>query len=330
MTLVGPDAIPPDVMPTEAAGGVPQGLMTTRVDAGMPSSRALVPPVRPRTRSLAAAVASAELADRQLAILVLAAAAAARLAAPPVAWAVAGLVGATAFIGAVEIVAATAPRSMRAGGGRIRVPRLPMSAGLVPAVVAAGGAVALHAVDPGPGLVVGLAAIGLLLTWSVGLERRLALASNAPSDEDVAIVLALGVAAAFLAFVGAGTLVEGGLAGPGAAAMPVDRLAILVTADALAAIALGVRLARLRAATARNAVLGGASSGAFVAVAAAALRALAIPLLLGPALLALVFFLWDAVTGSTVARRRDPRWAWELGLLALLGAAVTLLNLRVG
>jgi hypothetical protein len=107
-------------------------------------------------------------------------------------------------------------------------------------------------------------------------------------------------------------------------------LAVLVGGEALAAGALGIRMARLRAAGRRNALLGGLSSAAIVAVAAGALRALAIPFLLGPALLTLVFFLWDAVTGSSVARRRSPRWAWELVLLAILGLCVVGLNLRVG
>ncbi|HEY3522833.1 MAG TPA: hypothetical protein VGK63_03940 [Candidatus Limnocylindrales bacterium] len=310
MTVVGPGAMPPDTRPS--------GVDADREARPRPRSAGAL---RPLARDLSLPSVSVGTADRQLALLVVAATAAARLTGPPGAWLVAGLIAASAFVGALGIVAV-------APGSRVQS-RVGPAAGVVPAAIAAAGGLAIHAVAPGMELLLALAVIGLLVAWSVGLERRLVLGARAPSDEDVAMVLALSVAAAFVAFVGVGTLVEGGLARSGDSPIPVDRLVILAIADGLVAAALGVRLARLRAATARNATLAGLSSGAFVALSAGALRALAIPFLLGPALLALVFFLWDAVTGSTVARRRSPRWAWELGLLAILGVAVALLNLRV-
>ncbi len=319
MTAVGPEAAQRDAVPAEAAapavGGGRRALRrrpTTgwlaRAGAGDPTVAVAVPDD------------SSPVADRQLVLVIVIATAAARLAGPPAAWLVAALIGAAAFVGAAGI--RSARPVARVGLGAV-------AAGLLPGVIAVAGALAIHAVGFGIELVAALAALGLLLSWSIGLERRLGAASTPPSDEDVATVLALSVAAGFVAFVGAGTLVEGGLARTGASPIPGDRLGVLVTADGLVAAILGARLALLRAATARNAFLAGASSGAFVAVTAGALRALAIPFLLGPALLALVFFLWDAVTGSTVARRRSPRWAWELGLLAVLGVTVALLNLRV-
>ena len=56
---------------------------------------------------------------------------------------------------------------------------------------------------------------------------------------------------------------------------------------------------------------------------------MAVPRLLGPALLTLVFFLWDALHGTAPARRRDPRWLWEIGLLLVLGVLVAALNVRL-
>ncbi len=266
-----------------------------------------------------------EAADRQLAVLLVAAAGSGWIVGPPVGWLVAAIVGLAGLVGASEIVAESMP--LRPGPSARDVARF--IPGIIPATLAAAGTIALHALPPRLDLLAGLAGLGVLLAWSVGLERRLALARTVASDEDVAIVLGLSLVAAFVAFVGAGTFVPDGLAASGAGTMPLPDLGALVAADALAGGALGLRMARLRAAGRRNALLGGLSSASIVAVAAGALRALAIPFLLGPALLTLVFFLWDAVTGSTVARRRSPRWLWEVALLAILGGAVVLLNLRV-
>jgi small neutral amino acid transporter SnatA (MarC family) len=66
---------------------------------------------------------------------------------------------------------------------------------------------------------------------------------------------------------------------------------------------------------------------AVIAIAAAALRALALPLLLGPALLTLVFYLWSAYRGVPAgAASRDARWIWEVALLAVLGLVVIAWN----
>jgi hypothetical protein len=306
-----------------------------------PDSAALSAPLRPmprirrrlRTDTASRGRAAREAADRQLAVLVVAAAGSGWIVGPPVGWLVAVLVGLAALVGASAIVAQSVP--LRPGGraGAERPPRARDAArfipGLIPATLAAAGTIALHALPPRLDLLAGMAGLGVLLAWSVGLERRLALARTVASDEDVAIVLGLSLVAAFVAFVGTGTFVPDGLASSGGATMPLTDLAVLVAADALAAGALGLRMARLRAAGRRNALLGGVSSAAIVGVVAGALRALAIPFLLGPALLTLVFFLWDVLTGSTVARRRSPRWLWEVALLAILGGAVVLLNLRV-
>jgi hypothetical protein len=64
-------------------------------------------------------------------------------------------------------------------------------------------------------------------------------------------------------------------------------------------------------------------------VAAGATRAIDLPRLLGPAVLTLVFYLWDALHAAWPARRREPRFLWELALLGFLGAVVIAWNLGV-
>ena len=61
----------------------------------------------------------------------------------------------------------------------------------------------------------------------------------------------------------------------------------------------------------------------------AALRAMEIPRLVGPALLTLAVYLWDALAGATPARRRELRWLWQIGLLAGLGVVVAAWNLML-
>jgi hypothetical protein len=53
-----------------------------------------------------------------------------------------------------------------------------------------------------------------------------------------------------------------------------------------------------------------------------ALHVLALPRLLEPAMLVLVFYLWDAIHSTEPARRRGVRWLMELAILAALGVAV--------
>ena len=90
-------------------------------------------------------------------------------------------------------------------------------------------------------------------------------------------------------------------------------------ADGIVAFLLGYRAVALRAGSAREAVIAALTYAAAVAIGAAAIRAMAIPRFLGPALLTLVFYLWDAVISSSPARRRDARWIWPVVLLAVLG-----------
>jgi hypothetical protein len=52
-------------------------------------------------------------------------------------------------------------------------------------------------------------------------------------------------------------------------------------------------------------------------------------LLVGPAVLTLVFYLWDAFHGTAPARRREPRFLWETLLLGLLAVVVVAWNVRL-
>ena len=112
------------------------------------------------------------------------------------------------------------------------------------------------------------------------------------------------------AFTGVAALVPGGLVQRRgmAARCPLSETCLLVLAagDALVAFLLGYRAAALRSSTLRDApVFGRSPTRSSIAIAAAALRAIEIPRLLGPALLVLVFYLWDAFHGAAPARRRD-------------------------
>jgi hypothetical protein len=88
-------------------------------------------------------------------------------------------------------------------------------------------------------------------------------------------------------------------------------------------------VAALRVTSLREALWSAGTYASAVAIAAAALRATDIPRLVGPALLTLVFFLWDAFHGAPPSRRRDPRWIWQTVVLIALGAIVVAWNLQL-
>jgi hypothetical protein len=128
--------------------------------------------------------------------------------------------------------------------------------------------------------------------------------------------------------------VPGGLPDPGAplspSALSLEGLAVLATADGLLAAMLGYRAAALRGTNLREVLWAAITCGVAVAIGAAALRAMALPRLLGPALLVIVFYLWDATHAAVRSDRRDARRVWEAILLALAAivAIVWSLNLR--
>jgi hypothetical protein len=121
-------------------------------------------------------------------------------------------------------------------------------------------------------------------------------------------------------------MVPGGLVQSGGA-LGESNLLILAAGDALVAGLLGYRAASLRTSDVRDTLVAALTYAAAIAIAAAALRAMEIPRLVGPALLTLTFYLWDAFISTTPSRRRDRRWIGRIVLLAGLGLIVTAWNL---
>ena len=175
----------------------------------------------------------------------------------------------------------------------------------------------------------------LLLAWTMGVEGRLA--ARLSADELRWQVVLAALAAGFLGFAGVAAMVAGGLVEPlasgasavggPAGAMGEADLLLLAAGDAVIAGLLGFRLVRLGPATRWEAVLSASSYAGVVALGAGLLRAMAIPQLLGPALLTLLLYLWDAFHATTPSIRRDPRWRWQVGLLLVLSAVVIGWNL---
>jgi hypothetical protein len=203
----------------------------------------------------------------------------------------------------------------------------------VPAVVAVGALGALQLVPVGLALVPALAAAGLLLNVALRVERRVVDRPTGMTAADRTALLGVTLLAAFLAFTGVAALVAGGLAEPAIEGAqigpPISESGIVAIAlgDAVVAGLLGFRVASVRLAGTRDALWAAGTYAAAIAVAAGLLRAVALPRLAFPALLTLVFYLWDTVRSSAPSLRRDPRFVWQTVLLAVLGVAVIAWNL---
>ena len=209
---------------------------------------------------------------------------------------------------------------------------------LIPAVLSGGAAAAIQLVPAGLSLVPALAAFAVLLDRVVALEARLIGQTGGVTEADRSRVLLAAVVTAFIAFTGIAALVPGGIAGVAGGTGPaigtghvlsVGWLAVLAIDDALLALLLGYRVATFRYGTARDAARSALTYAIVIAVAAGATRAVNLSSLVGPAVLTLVFYLWDALHGTAPARRRDPRFLWETVLLFALAAVVIAWNLRL-
>lgn len=240
----------------------------------------------------------------------------ARLVEDPVAWLVAGLLLAAVVLGALQVFD-EASATTRARG-------VPIESLIEPGVLAFAGVGALRYVPVGLLLVPAIAVALWVLQRSLALEARLAAATTPPSAADRTAVLGVTVVAGLGAFAGIAALVPGGLPGAGAGAAPTNPSLVLALAaiDGLVAFLLAYRVAALRSSSIRNVGWAASTGAAVVAIAAAGLRTLEIPWLLGPALLVLVFFLWEAMHGGAPTRRRDPRRLWEAALLVVIGVLV--------
>jgi hypothetical protein len=250
-----------------------------------------------------------------------------RLLDGPLSWLVAGLLAASVAVGSLWFLGRGRPRTV------------PVEATILPALAAVASLGALRIVPDGLLILVGLVLAGALIDRALALEMRLHQRASPPSADDRTVVLALSILIGFLAFTGAAALVQGGLVEPtasgsaatstGTAALSEASLIVLALSEALVGGLLGFRLAVLRERNRRAALWSGLTYAAVVAISAGAIRAVALPRLLGPAIVTLVFFLWDGIHGSPPAQRRDPRWIWQTALLGALGLVVIAWNVAL-
>jgi hypothetical protein len=249
-----------------------------------------------------------------------------RLIEPPGVWLVAIFLLGAVLLGTLQVLHDEAAHTGAGAAG------VPVESLILPAVAAVACLGAIRLVPFGLGLAPALLVTGLLVDRCLALEARILSAPDGLDTDGRTSVLVTALIVGFLGFVGVAAMVPGGLAQPGAGGaaggpLPRSDLLALAVADALIAFLLGYRAAALRVATLRDALWSAATYGAAIAIGAAAVRFMEIPRLMGPALLTLTFYLWDAFHGAAPSRRRDARWIWQTALLGILGAAVVALNL---
>ena len=201
---------------------------------------------------------------------------------------------------------------------------VPPESGLVAAVLAAALLLGERFVPLTWAFVPALLAAGGLLWFAVLAERHAIV--HAPDASPRLPLLVVSICAAIIGFTAAAALIDGAF-GPG----PISETGLLALAaiDGVIAALLSYRLGRIEPAPPRVALVGAITSGLVVALAAGLVRAVAVPTSIWPALLTVVFYLWDAVRTSTVAVRRDPRWVWQFGLLGVLAIVVVGWNLAL-
>jgi hypothetical protein len=263
-------------------------------------------------------------ARRDLALLVVVIVGLGRLLDGPLTWVVALLLLAATLLASLQIL------------GQLNAPGtehgVPIESLILPGVAAMGCLGAIELVPVGALMVPALAATAFLVDRALVLEERILVADRALTPEDRSSILVATLLVGFVAFVGVGALVPGGLAGrPGETVPPLSTrdLLLLAGADAVVAGLLGYRAAALRMTMLRDVLWSAATYAIAIAIGAAALRAMAIPRLIGPALLTLAFYLWDAFHGASPSMRRDPRWIWQTALLLVLGLLVAGWNVLI-
>jgi hypothetical protein len=203
---------------------------------------------------------------------------------------------------------------------------VPIESVILPSVAAVACLGAIRLVPFGLWLVPALAVTWLIVERTLELESRINHGLTALTTDDRTSLLVTLLLVAFLAFTGVAAMIPGGLALSGGA-LSEGNLLILAAGDALVAGLLGYRAASLRVSDVRDALWSALTYAAAIAIGAAALRAVEISLLVGPALLTLAFYLWDAFISTTPSRRRDRRWIGRIALLAGLGVIVVAWNL---
>jgi hypothetical protein len=237
-----------------------------------------------------------------------------RLVEPPALWLVAALVLVTTAFGVLHVLADVDPAGHTSG--------VPVESLLIPAAAAMATVGAIRLVPVGVWILPWMAVAAFLLDRTLATEAGLVAASRGSGPETRMSVLGGALVVAFVGFLGVAAAIPGGLPDPGTSlaapsALPLDRLAVLATADGVLAALLGYRAAALRGTRLRDVLWAAVTCGIVVAIGAAALRAMALPRLLGPALLVVVFYLWDSTHAAVRADQRDARRIWEALLLAV-------------
>lgn len=233
-------------------------------------------------------------------------------------WPIAVVLLAGVILGTLQVVAEADPAGQSKG--------VPIESLLLPGAAALAALGAVRLVPVGIVLAPAFVLAGGIVGLAMVTELRIARSSGPPSSADRTAVLIQVLLVGFLGFVGVATLVPGGLPVPGevggiAGANAIPLLA-QAAGDALIAFLLAYRVAALRSSNLRDVAWFGLTGAVVVAIAAVALRSIEIPRILGPALLVLVFFLWDAIHSGAAVRRRDPWRAWETAALAILAIIV--------
>jgi len=265
-------------------------------------------------------------ARRDLALMAATIVGLSRLIEPPGVWIVALFVLGAMLLGSLQVLG---DEAVHHDGGGLGVP---IESLILPAVAAVACVGAIRLIPFGLWLVPALLVTGLIVERTLALEARIIAAHDDLGQDGRTAVLVTVLMVAFLGFTGVAATVAGGLVQPGAEGaagrpLPESDLLALAAGDAVIAFLLGYRAAALRVTTVRDAVWSALTYAAAIAIGAAALRAMEIPRLMGPALLTLVFYLWDAFHAASPSRRRDSRWIWQTALLAGLGIAVVAWNL---
>ena len=242
-----------------------------------------------------------------------------RLLEPPLIWLCAGALLGAMLLGTLQVLHDEAA-PVHAWFG------VPIESVILPSVAAVGCLGAIRLVPFGLWLVPALAITYLIVDRTLEVESRINHGMAALTADDRTSLLVTILLVAFLAFTGVAAMVPGGLVQSGGA-LGEANLLVLAAGDALVAALLGYRAASIRVSDVRDALFSALTYAAAIAIAAAALRAMEIPRLVGPALLTLTFYLWDAFISTTPSRRRDRRWIGRIVLLAGLGLIVTAWNL---
>lgn len=265
-------------------------------------------------------------ARRDLALMAATIVGLSRLIEPPGVWIVALFVLGAMLLGSLQVLGDEAAHHDGGGLG------VPIESLILPAVAAVACVGAIRLIPFGLWLVPALLVTGLIVERTLALEARIIAAHDDLGQDGRTAILVTILMVAFLGFTGVAATVTGGLAQPGTQGatggpLPESGLLALAAADAVIAFLLGYRAAALRVTTLRDAIWSALTYAAAIAIGAAAVRAMEIPRLMGPALLTLVFYLWDAFHAASPSRRRDARWIWQTALLAGLGIAVVAWNL---